>query len=340
MVQEIKPLKKEVIKAIGNAKILKDLDRIYWKYLGRKGKISLLFDNLKNLPLKDRKMTGKELNEIKEEIKTRIETRRKVLSQKEKVEPVDITLPGETISMGHLHPLTKTLLKCEEIFENMGFSIVEGPEVESEWYNFDALNIPKEHPARDVWDTLWLRPTRNAKPQEKYKLLLRTHTSPVQVHYMEKHNPPLRIIVPGRVFRYEATDPSHEIQFYQLEGLMVDKKISVTNFKGIVQRFLKEFFAEKIQIRIRPGYFPFTEPSFEVDIRELSSDKKRVISGWVELVGAGMVHPNVLKTVRLDPKNWQGFAFGMGIDRLAMVKHKINDIRLFYKGDLRFLEQF
>jgi len=224
--------------------------------------------------------------------------------------------------------------KTEEIFEHMGFSVVEGTEIENEWYNFDALNIPKDHPARDLWDTFYL----------KAGLLLRTHTSPMQVRFMEKNQPPLRIIVPGRVFRHEATDASHEVNFYQIEGLMVGEDISAANFKAIVEEFFKRFFEKPIKIRMRPGYFPFTEPSFEVDLlcinclgQGCSACQK---TGWMEMMGAGMVHPQVFKNSGLNPKFWQGFAFGMGLDRLAMMKYKINDIRLFYSGDLRFLQQF
>ena len=251
-----------------------------------------------------------------------------------KVLKFDITVPGERIIGGHLHPLTLVKRKIEEIFQAMGFSIVEGPEVETEWYNFDALNIPKDHPARDVWDTFYL----------KKGGLLRTHTSPVQVRYMQKHQPPFRIIVPGRIFRHEATDASHEINFYQVEGLMVGKEISASNFKAIIQEFLSRFFDKRIAIRLRPSFFPFTEPSFEVDIKCLVCGGRgcSVCSRtcWLELIGAGMVHPNVLKAGGINPRNWQGFAFGLGMDRLAMMKYKIDDIRLFYSGDLRFLQQF
>ena len=251
-----------------------------------------------------------------------------------KVLKFDITVPGERIIGGHLHPLTLVRRKIEEIFQAMGFSIVEGPEVETEWYNFDALNIPKDHPARDMWDTFYL----------KKGGLLRTHTSPVQIRYMEKHQPPFRIIVPGRIFRHEATDASHEINFYQVEGLMVGKEISASNFKAIIQEFLSRFFDKRIAIRLRPSFFPFTEPSFEVDIKCLVCGGRgcSVCSRtcWLELIGAGMVHPNVLKAGGINPRNWQGFAFGLGMDRLAMMKYKIDDIRLFYSGDLRFLQQF
>ena len=251
-----------------------------------------------------------------------------------KKDTFDVTVPGQKHEIGHLHPLTLVKRKIEEIFQAMGFSIIEGFEIENEWYNFDALNIPKDHPARDMWDTFYLK---NGK-------LLRTHTSPVQIRYMEKHQPPFRIIVPGRIFRHEATDASHETNFYQVEGLMVGKDISASNFKAIIEEFLSRFFGKKVKARLRPSFFPFTEPSFEVDMTCLVCNEKgcSVCSkkSWIEIMGAGMVHPNVLKAGGINPKNWQGFAFGIGMDRLAMMKYKINDVRLFYSGDLRFLEQF
>jgi len=347
---EIKHLREESSKVLNKTKNLEDLDKVYREYLGKKGKISLVFDNLRHLSLAKRKEIGRELNQLKKEVKTQIENKKRAFLKAAKIKQIDVTLPGKKISLGHLHPLTKVVLRCEEIFEKMGFSVVEGPEIENEWYNFDALNIPKDHPARDLWNTLWLKSAVSSQQSANNKsrklsvgsgkLLLRTHTSPVQVRYLEKNNPPSRIIVPGRVFRYEATDPSHEIQFYQLEGLMVDKNISVANFKGIIRNFLEEFFRKKVQIRMRPGYFPFTEPSFEVDIRGATDNKQQTTKEWVELMGGGMVHPNVFKAARLNPKDWQGFAFGIGVDRLAMMKYKIDDIRLFYGGDLRFLHQF
>ncbi len=325
---DLQSLKIKAQKRIQEAKEIKELDILWREYIGKKGKISKIFNTLKNLSEQERRKIGKWTNEVKEEIENLIEKKRRELLKKEAFKQeakswLDVTLPGKKIESGHLHPLTQVLERMEEIFGKMGFSVVEGPDIENEWYNFDALNIPKDHPARDLWSTLWLK---------EPKLLLRTHTSPVQIHYMERNNPPLRIVVPGRVFRYEATDASHEIQFYQFEGLMVDKDISLANLKAVLIEFFKNFFGREVKIRFRPGYFPFTEPSIEVDIR---------LNGkWMEVLGAGMVHPNVFKAVRLNPNNWQGFAFGMGVDRMAMLKYKINDIRLFYKGDLRFLEQF
>jgi phenylalanyl-tRNA synthetase alpha chain len=325
-----KKLKNTAKKAIERANDLNALNKVFKKYSGRKGEFNLLLASLKNLQENKRKALGRELNLAKKEFIEMINFKREKLEKKEiemkiKKEKIDITEPGKKVIRGTLHPLTQVKREVEEIFQSMGFSIIEGPEVEKEWYNFDALNIPRDHPARDLWDTFFLKDS---------ELLLRTHTSPVQIRYMEKHSPPLRIIAPGRVFRYEATDASHEINFYQVEGLMVDKDVSVANFKAVIEEFLKRFFKKEVEIRLRPSFFPFVEPGFEVDARR-EGDKQ-----WLEMLGAGMVHPNVFKAVGLLPKNWQGFAFGMGLDRLAMLRYKINDVRLFYSNDLRFLKQF
>jgi phenylalanyl-tRNA synthetase alpha chain len=212
----------------------------------------------------------------------------------------------------------------------MGFYVVEGPEVENEFYNFDALNIPKEHPARDLMDTFWLK-----REEEKERKLLRTHTSPMQIRFMEKHNPPFRIVVPGRVFRHEATDATHEIQFYQIEGLMVDKNISLAHLKGVLTHFLSEFFKRDVEIKFHQSYYPFVEPGIDALMK--------LKGKWIEIAGAGMVHPNVFKAVKYNPPGpdqWQGFAFGIGVDRLVMIKHNVDDMRLLYGGDLRFLKQF
>jgi len=338
----LKTLKKEAKKRIEEVKDLKNLNRLYHIYSSKdKGKISQIFSELKNFPKEKRAKIGKEANELKNFLEIKFIQRTKELKEKAKIETekkewIDITIPGKMPYFGHLHPLTLIKRKIEEIFQSMGFSIVEGPEIETEWYNFDALNIPKEHPARDMWDTFWLK--------SKARLLLRTHTTTVDVRYMKKNNPPLRIIIPGRIFRHEATDPGHEINFYQVDGLMVGKDVTVANFKAIILEFFKKFFKKPINIRLRPSYFPFTEPSFEVDISCLICNGKGCSTckktGWIETLGAGMIHQSVLKSAGLNPKDWQGFAFGMGIDRLTMMKYKINDIRFFYSGDLRFLKQF
>jgi phenylalanyl-tRNA synthetase alpha chain len=336
-------LKQKAFKQIEEAKDLKSLEEVYRRYLGRKGELTAILRSLKDLPEEERRQKGKLANQIKKEIENILQQKKhKIQNTKYETqnEWIDVTVPGILPPIGHLHPITQVQRQIEEIFQSMGFSVAEGPEIETEYYNFDALNIPKDHPARDVWDTLWLKSASSKSKkqttgnrQQIAKLLLRTHTSPVQIRYMEAHNPPLRIIAPGRVFRYEATDASHDIQFYQIEGLMVDKNVSVVDFKGILQEFFKRFFGPEIEIRWRPSFFPFVEPGFEVDIRRQHKE-------WIEIMGAGMVHPNVFKAVKYNPKFWQGFAFGMGMDRLAMLKYKIDDIRLFYSGDLRFLEQF
>jgi len=335
---DLRAIKNQARKEIEQVKELKDLDKIFKKYLGKKGELSLVFRSLKDLGEKEKAEVGKEANRVRkfieEKIKEKTPSSVKLSVPKGKKEWFDVTAPAKKPLLGHLHPLTLIKKEIEKIFETMGFEIADGPLIETEWYNFDALNIPKDHPARDAWDTFWL----------KNGLLLRTHTSPVQIRYMEKHQPPLRIITLGKTFRHEATDASHEFDFWQFEGLMVGEDVSVANFKGIMSEFFKRFFKKDLKVRLRPGYFPFVEPGFEVDISCIFCGGKGCSvckrTGWIEMLGAGMVHPNVFKNSGLNPKNWQGFAFGMGMDRLAMLKYKINDVRLFNSGDLRFLNQF
>ncbi len=320
------------------------------KYLDKDGILGEFFKSLGKLEKEERAIMGAKANEVKKELAAVIDAKsaelEKSAAPREK-EFFDPTLPGIKPKAGHLHPFTLVEREIAEIFSNMEFEIVESRELETEWYNFDALNIPADHPARDVFDTLFL----------KDGLCLRPHTSPGQARYMENHQPPLRIIVPGRVFRRDAVDASHMPNFYQLEGLMVDKEISVANFLAIIDEFFKRFFhnsdiacGDKNSIRLRPSFFPFTEPSFEVDLRCVNCGGRGCPAckgtGWMEVMGAGMVHPAVLKNSGVEPKSadgksgWQGFAFGIGLDRLAMIKYKINDIRLFYEGNQRFLNQF
>ncbi len=340
---DLKKIENKVKKEIEKVKDEKELSQIFDKYLGKKGEVTLVLRSLKELSHNKRQEAGKKANQLKNFIKQLLEQKNlqlkeDLLREKEEKEWIDITLPGEEPFSGHLHPLTLVKRKIEEIFQSMGFSIILGPDLETEWYNFDALNIPKDHPARDLWDTFYL----------KNGLLLRTHTSPVQIRYMEKNNPPLRIIVPGNVFRNEATDASHEFQFFNIEGLMVDKNISVANLKAVLNEFFCRFFDQDIKFKLKPDYFPFVEPGFEISIGCLMCKGKGCPAckktGWMEIAGAGMVHPNVFKNAKLIPASlpngWQGWAFGFGLDRLAMLKYKINDVRLFRSGDLRFLEQF
>lgn len=354
MENDLALIRANILTEINKADTPEAVEDLRIRYLGRKGALTAILRSLKDMTPEDKKKIGAEANELQEKIIALLDERagdlQKTLRESIlKKEWVDVTRPGMRSEKGHLHPLTKMAREMTAIFSAMGFEIVEGPEVESEYYNFDALNIPEHHPAREMWDTFWLREgyrieEGNKKQTRHNRLLLRTHTSPVQVRYMETHNPPFRIIVPGRVYRYEATDASHDVQFHQLECLLVDKNASLAGLKAIIQEFFSRLFTKRVTIRLRPSYFPFTEPSVEVDISCLSCKgngcsicKK---TGWVELAGAGMVHPNVFKAVGYNPADMRGFAFGMAIDRLALMKYNIPDIRLFRSGDVRFLKQF
>ena len=327
---ELVSLKQEIKKRIAAVKNEENLRSFEIEFLGRReGKITKLLRSLKNLPEKKRALEGKEANALKQYVEKALQEKKRIFEKKHlaallKKEKLDISFPGAKKLRGHLHPSTHVRREAEAIFSSMGFEVVSGPEVESEYYNLDALNIPEDHPARDMWDTFWL---------ENSMLLLRTHTSPVQVRYMEKHNPPLRIIVPGKAFRYEATDASHDIEFTQLEGLMVGSDISVANLKDVLLTFFRKMLSSEAEIRLRPSYFPFVEPGFEVDIRTKKGK-------WLEMAGAGMVHQNVFSKAGYVKGQWQGFAFGIGLDRIAMMKYKIPDIRLLHSGDTRFLKQF
>ncbi len=323
-------LKKSALEAIRDAKDAKQLEAVKVKYLGRKdGELTVILKSLKDMSAEDKKKTGPAANSLRAELEGALAVRVKEFSGMGTKINLDITMPGKKVVVGHLHPLTKIENEIKAIFSALNFSVVEGPEAETEYYNFDALNIPANHPARDMWDTFWL----DAKFQQKgSKMLMRTHTSPMQIRYMEKNKPPFQIIVPGRVFRFEATDASHEINFHQVEGLMVGEEVSLANFKYVISEFFRKFFGKNVEVRFRPSYFPFVEPGLEVDVK--------LNGAWLEVMGAGMVHPEVLKKVKLDPKKYQGFAFGMGVERLAMIKYKVPDVRLFYSGDLRFIKQF
>lgn len=307
-------------------------------YLGRKkGFLAQLLEEMKTLKPEERPEAGLLINEFKKYCRDRLQDAKDVIrASPRKSEIVDLTLPGKSGYMGAPHPILLYLERVERIFQKMGFSIVAGPEIESDYYNFEALNFPPHHPARDDWDTLYINDD----------LLLRTHTSPVQVRVMEKRKPPIRIINPGKVFRKETPDPTHLPMFYQVEGLVVDHGITFAHLKGTLEVFLKSLYHEKIKIRFRPSFFPFTEPSAEVDIGCTVCNGKqkdcRVCSGtgWIEILGAGMVDPQVFKNVNIDPERYTGFAFGMGIERTAMFSYQIPDMRYFYENDLRFIRQF
>jgi phenylalanyl-tRNA synthetase alpha chain len=347
--ENLKKIKEEFLEKIKNVSDAKNLEQIRIEYLGRKGKIAFLIEKLASLPLEEKRRFGPRINSLKNELGGLLEEKLKSFERAVASRPsLDFTAPGKKIALGHRHILSKVEKEVRDIFLKLNFSVIEGPEVESEYYNFDALNIPADHPAREMWDTFWLRSNQKeiknqkSKIKNKEKLLMRTHTSPMQIRYMEANHPPFQIIVPGRVFRYEATDASHEINFYQVEGLMVGKNVSLANFKFIIEEFFKKFFKEKVEFRFRPSYFPFVEPGLEVDIKinQNSKIKNKNEGQWLEVMGAGMVHRAVFESAHYNPEEYQGFAFGVGLDRLAMIKYKIPDIRFFYNGDLRFIRQF
>ncbi len=342
MLNKLGEVKNRFEKDIVGLSSLEEAEKLRIKYLGRKGELTEILRVLKELPLEQRKKIGSQANVLRQEMERFLSKISAELKDKNYLaSDLDITKPGHKIKSGHLHVLTKVENEIKEIFQSLNFSVAEGPEIEDEYHNFDALNIPANHPAREMWDTFWIKKDPNHKPKaESRKLLLRTHTSPVQIRYMEKNNPPFQIIAPGKVFRYEATDASHEINFSQLEGLMVGKDICLANFKFVVEEFFKKFFRHQdVEFRFRPSYFPFVEPGVEVDIK-LTQNSKLKTQNWLEVAGAGMVHRKVFEAAGYNPDEWQGFAFGFGINRLAMIKYKIPDIRLFYKGDLRFIRQF
>ena len=315
-----------------------DLDQIRVEYLGKKGKITGMLKTLGKLSAEERPKAGAVINEVKVALQNSINARRQVLEAallqaQLDSERIDVTLPGRKSDAGSLHPVTQTLARIEEFFTSVGYQVEEGPEIEDDYHNFEALNIPAHHPARAMHDTFYIDPTT----------VLRTHTSPVQVRTMERQKPPIRIICPGRVYRCDS-DLTHTPMFHQVEGLVVDENVSFADLKGTVDQFLKAFFEADLAVRFRPSYFPFTEPSAEVDIQCTNCAGKgcRVCkqTGWLEIMGCGMVHPNVFTHSGIDPDQYTGFAFGMGVERLAMLRYGVNDLRLFFENDLRFLKQF
>jgi phenylalanyl-tRNA synthetase alpha chain len=330
--------KQTFLEELKSVKNLADLANIKVKYLGKKGIITSELKSLSKVPPEERPLYGKKINEIKQFIETELDLQESRLKQEELKkqllsESLDITLNGKFIPFGKEHPINKVLSEVTDIFVKMGFSVEEGPEVELDYYNFEALNIPKDHPARDMQDTFYISDD----------IVLRTHTSPVQVRVMEKRKPPVRFIAPGKVYRCDA-DITHTPMFHQVEGLMVDRGITFSNLKGVLVAFLHQMFGADTPVRFRPSFFPFTEPSAEVDIGCILCNGTgcRVCkgSGWLEILGAGMVNPRVFEHVGYDPEEYSGFAFGMGIERIAMLKYSIDDIRLFFENDIRFLRQF
>lgn len=338
MQQQLEGLIQQAAAASAAAASLQELDAVRVRFLGKKGEITEQLKQLGGLSAEERPAAGQFINRAKEHVQNLLEARRVQLEQAElnaklAAETLDVTLPGRGQTSGGLHPVTRTLQRIEHLFRQVGFEVAEGPEIESEFYNFEALNIPAEHPARAMHDTFYF-------PDGK---LLRTHTSPVQIRVMQERTPPLRVIAPGRVYRCDS-DVTHTPMFHQVEGFMVDRDVSFADLKGMLNDFLQQFFERELAVRFRPSYFPFTEPSAEVDIACVicGGDGCRVCkhTGWLEVLGCGMIHPNVFAHVGIDNERYTGFAFGMGVERLTMLRYGVNDLRLFFENDLRFLKQF
>lgn len=341
MQERLLELQEEALQKVAAASELKELNEVRVAYLGKKGPITEVLRGMGKLSAEERPKIGALANEVREAIATKIEEKQKALetaavNAKLATEKIDVTLPGRPVNKGNLHPLTRIVEEIEDLFIGMGYTVAEGPEVESDYYNFEALNLPKSHPARDMQDSFYITD----------EILMRTHTSPVQARTMEKHKGqgPVKIICPGKVYRRDNDDATHSHQFQQIEGLVIDENISMSDLKGTLDVFAKKVFGQDREIRLRPSFFPFTEPSVEVDIsckicggKGCSVCKK---TGWIEVLGAGIVHPNVLEMAGFDSKKYSGFAFGMGVERIAMLKYGVDDIRHFYTNDVRFLKQF
>jgi phenylalanyl-tRNA synthetase alpha chain len=340
---DIEPIKQTLDSEIGSIKTLQELEALRVKYLGRKGVIAQLTSTIPTLAPQDRGSFGKQVNDLKSRALSLFEEKQKQISQGPQAEAsgfLDISLPGIAQELGHKHPLTQVIEEICGMFKRMGFSIVDGNEVETEYSNFTGLNIPLEHPSREAFDTFYI----NSPPTKEGKFLLRSQTSTVQIRAMKSQNPPLAVVAPGRVYRPDAVDASHSFMFHQIEGFIVAEDITFSDLKGTLEFFAKGIFGQDIKMRFRPHFFPFTEPSAEVDISCIMCKGKGCSvcgrKGWLEILGSGMIHPNVFRNVGYDPGKYTGFAFGMGVERIAMLKYGISDIRLFFENDLRFLKQF
>ena len=342
MKNKLEDLRKQILAELGKATNGEFLRELEIKYLGRKGELSNILRAIKDLTGQEKQEIGQLANTIKNEVTAKFnEIQREISGKEAPAEFVDVTLPGKKIEAGHLHPITIVQAELEDLFTSLGFMVLDGPELESDYYNFEALNIPKTHPARDMQDTFYIDKKNS---DNEYDLLLRTHTSPVQIRAMQKYGAPLKAVVPGRCFRSESTDARHEHTFYQLEGLMIDKDISFSHLKGFLELVGKKLFGEQTKLRMRPKFFPFVEPGSngEYTCTLCNGQGCRVCknSGWLEIVGCGLIHPNVLRAGGIDPEKYSGFAFGFGLSRLAQLKYGIDDARLAMSGDLRFLNQF
>jgi phenylalanyl-tRNA synthetase alpha chain len=353
----VEGLREEFTPALTQAQTLESLSELRVLWLGRKGRLTNLLKQLGSLSLDEKRVFGPAYNKLRDDFEAEIAAREKSLAgaarqQALEMDTLDITLPGRPYPTGHLHPLMQVMTDLVAIFRSLGFVCADGPEVESEYYNFEALNIPANHPARDMQDTFYLQggprqlalPTLTDADSRQEFTLLRTHTSPVQARVMEQNQPPIAIVAPGRVYRNEAQDSTHSAIFHQMEGLLIDEGVSFADLKGTLSQFAQRFFAPNVRTRFKPSFFPFTEPSAQMDVScwvcSGSGCRTCKQAGWIELLGAGMVNPNVLTLMKLDPEKYTGFAFGVGIERLAMLKYGVEDMRLFFENDLRFLAQF
>jgi phenylalanyl-tRNA synthetase alpha chain len=346
MISKLEELRAKAISELDSISDPKSLEAWRISYLGRKSPLTQILRGLAALPLEERRAVGAAANVLREFLEQSLAQREEIVKEAEIAQAIekgrlDVTLPGRPATLGRLHPATQMMRQMCGIFTAMGFEVVEGPEVEWDYYNFEALNIPQDHPARDMWATMWMD-YQNEKGE--LPMLLRTHTSPMQIRVMENRRPPVRVVVPGKVYRYEATDATHESMFHQVEGFAVDKNITMADLKGTLFEFARRLFGKERKARFRCDYFPFVEPGVEMAIDcfvcngagcQLCSN-----SGWIEILGAGMIHPEVLRRVNYDPDIYTGFAFGMGVERMPILKYGIDDIRLFYSNDLRFLQQF
>lgn len=339
MQQKLADIKQKALEAISNSEDLKKLDEVRVSILGKKGELTGVLRGMKDLTNEERPLVGKLANEVRSAIETELEKAKTTIGKKIREqqlikEVIDVTLPSKMANVGHRHPMTIVLDDLKDIFMGMGYSIAEGPEIENAYYNFDALNIPEEHPAKDEQDTFYINE----------EMMLRTSTSPVQVHVMENSKPPIKIIAPGRVFRSDEVDATHSPVFHQIEGLVIDKGITMGDLKGALEVFIRELYGDSVKVKFRPHFFPFTEPSAEMDMSCVmcGGEGCRVCkgTGWIEILGCGMVHPRVLEMSGIDSEVYSGFAFGMGLERITMLRYGITDLRLFYENDVRFLNQF
>ncbi len=339
MKEKLEALRAEALAELAAADNLKALEEFRVRFMGKKGPLTELLRGMGALPAEERPRVGQMVNQLRAELETAMTEREKMLQSalkaaRLKEETLDVTMPGKRAAAGGLHPLNSVLNNMIDIFQSMGFDVVDGPEVETDYYNFECLNVPKDHPARDMQDTFYIGEN----------LLLRTQTSAAQIRTMEERKPPIRVICPGRVYRADEVDATHSPVFHQIEGLVVDKNITICDLKGVLEQFAHEMYGADTKVRFRPSFFPFTEPSVEVDVScsACGGTGCRICKGvgWIEILGAGMVHPRVLKSCGIDPEEYSGFAFGIGLDRLTTTRHKISDIRLLFENDRRFLDQF